>query len=177
MFGQNGLSHAMEQRRLVMEGMTAAESCNALGAALAEGRRLGSAAEERERAEERAAKEQRQRAIFGSGVLAVEEGVKNVLVIDGTSYTSEFMSEHLLVLGNETFHAPPPAADRAPIEAAWEGMRHERIGLQGGERADRLELCRRALASGRFHAIIFSDLSEGARQDRTLCTPTPCTFP
>ena len=52
--------------------MTAAESANALDAALAEGRRVGSAAEERQRARDRAAKEHRARAIGGSGALAVE---------------------------------------------------------------------------------------------------------
>ena len=149
------------------EGMTAAESCNALDAAGAEGRRVGSAAEERQLVTDRAHTERHARALVGTGALAVEPGVKNVLVIDGTGTSSDFMSENLLLLaGDPRVHAPTTAEQNRAAEASfrtWQGLRHERVGLEGGARPDRLELCRRAISSGRFHAIVLSDLSDDSR--------------
>ena len=49
MFSQDAFQNTLDQSRLMEEGMTAAESAYALDAALAEGRRVGSAAEERQR--------------------------------------------------------------------------------------------------------------------------------
>ena len=164
---QQALQNSQDQQRLVAEGMSHAEACNALDAAIAEGRRVGSAAEERQRETERVAKERRTRAISGSGALAVEHGTKNVLIIDGTGMSGDFMSEHLLMLEREHspgfFEMPKAPEEKRANEAAWRGLRHERIGIECGERPDRLELCRRAIASGRFHAIILSDLSENQR--------------
>ena len=144
------------------EGMTCAEAANALDAALAEGRPIGSAAEERQHALDRAAREQRARALSGEGALTVEFGKKNILVIDGTAMSSDFMSEHLLMIEREPglITAADSAKVKAATEAAWRNMRYERIGLECGARPDKLELCRRAIASGRFHAIVLSDLSE-----------------
>ena len=144
--------------------MTCAEAANALDAALAEGRPVGSAAEERQHALDRAARERRARALSGEGALTVESGKKNILVIDGTAMSSDFMSEHLLMIEREPSPGFIIAADSAEVkaatEAAWRNMRYERIGLECGTRPDKLELCRRAIASGRFHAIVLSDLSE-----------------
>ena len=168
MFGSSqAFQNSQDQTRLMDEGMTCAEAANALDAANAEGRRVGSAAEERQRTLDRAAQERRARAISGSGALAVEPGTKNLLIIDGTGVSTDFMSEHLLMLERERtpgfFEMPKPPEEKRANEAAWRGLRHERIGLECGERPDRLELCRRAIASGRFHAIILSDLSENHR--------------
>ncbi|KOO30606.1 ankyrin repeat domain-containing protein 49 [Chrysochromulina tobinii] len=78
--------------------------------------------------------------------------------------SSDFMSEHLLMIEREPSPGFIIAADSAEVkaatEAAWRNMRYERIGLECGTRPDKLELCRRAIASGRFHAIVLSDLSE-----------------
>ena len=160
MFGsQQARQNSQDQQRLMAEGMTAAESANALDAALAEGRRVGSAAEERQHALERAATERRERAIAGSGALAIETGEKNILFIDGTGMSSDFMSENFMFSLSSGYNLEVKKAN----ELAWRGLRYERIGLEGGERPDRLELCRRAIASGRFHAIVLSDLSEDSR--------------
>ena len=170
MFASGAMQNAQDQQRLMSEGMTAAESANALDAAGAEGRRVGSAVEERQRVFDQAAKERRVQALVGTGALAVEPGVKNVLVIDGTGASSSFMSEALLLLAGDAQRPsegkPTTDEQRRAVEASlrtWEGLRHERLGLEGGERPDRLELCRRAISSGRFHALILSDLSDDSR--------------
>ena len=161
------MQHAKDQQRLMSDGMSAAEACNALDAAGAEGRRVGSAAEERQCVLDQAAKERRAQALVGTGTLAVDPGVKNLLVIDGTGTSSNFMSEGLLLLaGDAQIDKPTTDEQLRAVEASlktWQGLRHERLGLEGGERPDRLELCRRAISSGRFHAIILSDLSEVSR--------------
>ena len=154
------MQNSQDQQRLMAEGMTAAESANALEVAEKEGQRVGSAAEERQRVLDRAAKE---RAISGLGALAIEEGVKNILVVDGTGMVVDFMSEHLLMLETDKSHPGMGAMlgdKKRDIQGAWLNMRYERVGLEGGERPDRLELCRRCILSGRFHAIVLSDLSE-----------------
>ena len=170
MFGSGAMQNAQDQQRLMSEGMTAAESANALDAAGAEGRPVGSAVEERQRVFDQAAKERRAQALVGTGALAVEPGVKNVLVIDGTGTSSDFMSEALLLLAGDAQRPsqgkPTTDEQRRAVEASvrtWGGLRHERLGLEGGERPDRLELCRRAISSGRFHALILSDLSDDSR--------------
>ena len=164
MFNTHALQDSRNQSRLMEEGMTCAEAANALDAALAEGRPVGSAAQERQHALDRAARERRARALSGEGALTVESGKKNILVIDGTAMSSDFMSEHLLMIEREPspgFIIPADSAEvKAATEAAWRNMRYERIGLECGTRPDKLELCRRAIASGRFHAIVLSDLSE-----------------
>ena len=161
------MQNSQDQQRLMAEGLTCAEAANALDAAEAEGRRVGSAAEERQRALDRAAKERSTRAISGLGALAIENGIKNILVIDGTGMTADFMSEHLLMIERERSPGfmvmPDPPEQKRAVEASWRGMRYERIGLECGERPDRLEFCRQCILSGRFHAIVFSDLSENER--------------
>jgi hypothetical protein len=166
MFGSGAMQNAQDQQRLMSEGMTAAEAANALDAAGAEGRRVGSAVEERQCVFDR----RRAQALVGTGALAVDPGVKNVLIIDGTGASSSFMSEALLLLAGDAQRPsegkPTTDEQRRAVEASlrtWEGLRHERLGLEGGERPDRLELCRRAISSGRFHALILSDLSDGSR--------------
>ena len=82
---------------------------------------------------------------------------------DAAAMSSDFMTEHLLMIEKPPtpgfYEVPPSAEAKRASQAAWHGIRHERMGLESGERPDRLELCRRAIVSGRFHAIILSDLS------------------
>ena len=170
MFVSDAMQVAQDQQRLMSEGMTAAECADALDAAAAEGRRVGSAVEERQRAFDQAARQRREEALAGTGALAVEPGIKNVLIIDGTGASSSFMSEALLLLAGDAQRPsegkPTNDEQRRAVEASlrtWEGLRHERLGLEGGERPDRFQLCRRAISSGRFHALILSDLSDGSR--------------
>ena len=170
MFVSDAMQVAQDQQRLMSEGMTAAECADALDAAAAEGRRVGSAVEERQRAFDQAARQRREEALAGTGALAVEPGFKNVLIIDGTGASSSFMSEALLLLAGDAQRPsegkPTNDEQRRAVEASlrtWEGLRHERLGLEGGERPDRFQLCRRAISSGRFHALILSDLSDGSR--------------
>ena len=77
------------------------------------------------------------------------------------------MSEYLLsTIIERSFDSPEhhfTADDLDAIKAAWHSLRHERVGLEGGQRSERLEFCRRAISSGRFHAIVLSDLSEDER--------------
>jgi hypothetical protein len=170
MFVSDAMQIAQDQQRLMCEGMTAAECADALDAAAAEGRRVGSAVEERQRVFDQAARQRREEALAGTGALAVEPDIKNVLVIDGTGTSSSFMSEALLLLAGDAQRPsegkPTNDEQRRAVEASlrtWEGLRHERLGLEGGERPDRFQLCRRAISSGRFHALILSDLSDGSR--------------
>ena len=101
------------------------------------------------------------RALSGSGALPVlSDGTKNVLIIDGTGMSGDFMSDSLLLKDSPLV---PREHQHRATEASWRGLKHEQIGLEGGERPDRLELCQRAIASGRFHSIILSDLSEDDR--------------
>ena len=52
--------------------------------------------------------------------------------------------------------ADPGQADGWRQDLLW----HERFNLEGGTLPERLESCRRAIRSGRFHSIVLSDLSE-----------------
>ena len=164
MMSGSAAQNAQAQQRLMGEGMSASESAYALDAAIAEGRRVGSAAEERQRVLDRTAKERRARAVSGFGALAVEPNIKNILVIDGTAMSSEWMTDKLLLIERKSSDTmmmmPEPEEIKQANQAAWRGLRYERLGLEGGQRPDRLEQCRQAISSGRFHAIILCDLSE-----------------
>ena len=139
MFVSDAMQIAQDQQRLMCEGMTAAECADALDAAAAEGRRVGSAVEERQRVFDQAARQRREEALAGTGALAVEPDIKNVLVIDGTGTSSSFMSEALLLLAGDAQRPsegkPTNDEQRRAVEASlrtWEGLRHERLGLEGG---------------------------------------------
>ena len=133
-----------------------------------------------ETANNRASAEDLAKAINGMKALAVEEGTRNFLLVDGISAafamtSSDFMSDALLAtIRKDTRHMETglenlkkeglkSAEQHVDLFARYSiagGMRHERFNLEGGTLPERLESCRRAIRSGRFHSIVLSDLSE-----------------
>ena len=136
--------NSQDQQRLMAEGMTAAEACNALDAALAEGRRAGSAAEERQQACDRAARERRAQAL-GTGALEVEAGklaspsapADAVASLDPEEYARA--AEHK-ARGNAAFGARNFTAAAAAYEVA-RGVYGARGGASGEQREEKVKIC------------------------------------
>ena len=140
MFGSQADQNSQVQQRLMAEGMTAAESCNALDAALAEGRHVGSAAEERQQACDRAARERRAQAL-GTGALEVEAGpsapADAVASLDPEEYARA--AEHK-ARGNAAFGARNFSAAAAAYEEA-RGVYGARGGATGEQREEKVKIC------------------------------------
>ena len=90
----------------------------------------------------------------------MHDHVTNVLLIDGTGMAGDWMSDKLLLQNDTGMFGQPDPEERRALEAAWHDMQYERVGLDCGNRADKIELCQRAISSGHFHAVVMSDLSE-----------------
>jgi hypothetical protein len=152
-------AHSASRRRLEEDPLSFQEACNAMDAARAEGRPVGTAAEERTRLVERIQQESLDLALAPLGTLP--DGTRRVLIIESMCMTCDFMSDRLQSRQVDDIdqHFQLPAENQASVMRAWDGMARECISLDSGARPDCVDQCERTLCSGQFHAVILADAS------------------
>ena len=158
--GSPAFKNMQNQRRLVDGGMSYPESAAAIEAAKAEGREVGSVAEERARAAQRKAAAPTPRPVVHK-TLAKLPGAPDgphVLFIEGFGM-ADFMAGSLLGLPSDIPGMPDPSQE---AKVAWRGMTIKRIScVVECEFSDlAAEVCRLELASGAYHAVVVVDLAQ-----------------
>ena len=157
--GSPAFKNMQNQKRLVDGGMSYPESAAAIEAAKAEGREVGSVAEERARAAQRKASLPTPTPMVHK-TLAKLPGAPDgpqVLFIEGFGM-ADFMAGNLLGLPSEI--PGVPASQEAKV--GWRGMSIKRIScVVEMEMSDlAAEVCRLELASGAYHAVVVVDLAQ-----------------
>ena len=157
--GSPAFKNMQNQRRLVDGGMSYPESAAAIEAAKAEGREVGSVAEERARAAQRKAAAPTPRPVVHK-TLAKLPGAPDgphVLFIEGFGM-ADFMAGSLLGLPSDI----PGVPTSQEAKVAWRGMTIKRISCVVEMELSDLaaEVCRLELASGAYHAVVVVDLAQ-----------------
>ena len=157
--GSPAFKNMQNQRRLVDGGISYPESAAAIEAAKAEGREVGSVAEERARAAQRKAAAPTPRPVVHK-TLAKLPGATDgphVLFIEGFGM-ADFMAGSLLGLPSDI----PGVPTSQEAKVAWRGMTIKRISCVVEMELSDLaaEVCRLELASGAYHAVVVVDLAQ-----------------
>mmetsp|Transcript_1182 Transcript_1182/g.2605 ORF Transcript_1182/g.2605 Transcript_1182/m.2605 type:complete len:368 (-) Transcript_1182:51-1154(-) len=143
--------NSMWQQQLMAAGMSCEESSDAIDIAIAEGRDIGTPAQEKKRAAARAAAE------VTISLPAVEDGWCNVLMIDGANIAGDWMAKKFL--GKACPEINLLAKPQVPAKWASMRLRTTLADFHRG-RANSSSAVVRAIQSGVFHAILVCDLSD-----------------